>query len=63
MTNEQETYNKYLDELRESGVTNMFGASTYLEAEFDLPRKQAQVILLEWMHTFTHRHPKVKTGG
>jgi len=28
-------YFNYLDELRDSGETNMFGAGAYLEAEFD----------------------------
>lgn len=47
----------YLDELRESGETNMFGASPYLQAEFGLERKDAKEILLYWMKTFEDRHP------
>ena len=34
-TSEYVDYFTYLDDLRESGVTNMFGARPYLEAEFD----------------------------
>lgn len=43
----------FLDELRESGVTNMFGAVPYLLEEFsDLDDKTAKNILLFWMKTF-----------
>lgn len=52
-----DAYYKYLDDLRESGVTNMFGASTYLINEFDLDRQEARAILSEWMKTFSDRHP------
>ena len=47
----------YLDALRESGVTNMFGARPYLETEFGLSRNEAKLILTEWMQTFSERHP------
>lgn len=47
----------FLDELRESGETNMFGASPYLQAEFGLERKDAKEVLLYWMKTFEDRHP------
>lgn len=43
---------EYLDELRESGVTNMFGAGTYLEDEFGLTRDEARTVLTYWMNTF-----------
>jgi hypothetical protein len=46
-------HKEYLDTLRESGATNMFGARTYLMDEFpDLTKRLAQSILLEWMETF-----------
>jgi len=48
----------YLDELRESGVTNMFGASSYVEEEFSLNHKEASSILIYWMKSFSERHPK-----
>lgn len=47
---------EYLDELRESGVTNMFGAGPYIEATFGYDRKEAKDALLYWMHTFSERH-------
>lgn len=44
---------EYLDTLRESGVTNMFGAGPYLEQAFDIDRREAKTILLEWMHQYS----------
>jgi hypothetical protein len=45
----------YLDDLRVSGVTNMFGAGAYLEAEFDLDKPTARAVLIDWMETFDAR--------
>lgn len=42
----------YLDKLRESGRTNMWGATAYVEAELDWPKNEAKVVLLVWMETF-----------
>lgn len=42
----------YLDELRESGKTNMFGAVPYVINEFGLTRKDATEIVSYWMETF-----------
>lgn len=42
----------YLDNLRESGATNMLGAGAYIESEFDLPKIVAREILSYWMETF-----------
>lgn len=53
---EKELYFNYLDMLKESGVTNMFGASPFLQEEFDLDRQRAKAVLLEWMRTFADRH-------
>ena len=49
MNDNNNEYFEYLDDLRDSGVTNMFGASAYLEDEFYLGRAEARQILLEWM--------------
>lgn len=43
---------EYLDGLRESGVTNMFGASEYVYNAFDVTRNQARQIVQYWMETF-----------
>lgn len=39
----------YLNRLRESGETNMYGASPYLASAYDIPRREASKILGEWM--------------
>jgi hypothetical protein len=53
----QEQANLFLDDLRDSGVTNMFGAAAYLVAEFGVSREEAKALLLNWMQTFEERHP------
>jgi hypothetical protein len=53
----KEDYFEYLDELRESGVTNMFGASPYLVRDFGVSKKESINLLSEWMETFSDRHP------
>ena len=45
-------YLEYLDELRKSGETNMYGASLFLVGEFGLGEKVAIDILSYWMKTF-----------
>jgi len=42
----------YLKILRESGVTNMFGASPYLARAFGLSPSHAREIVAYWMETF-----------
>jgi hypothetical protein len=55
----KEEYFLFLDDLRETGVTNMFGAVPYLTATFPgLTEKEARDILIEWMKTFGERHRK-----
>ena len=43
---------EYLDDLRESGVTNMFGASPYIQNQFGISQKEARDILMYWMESF-----------
>jgi hypothetical protein len=45
-------YFDYLDELRESGITNMFGARPYLANAFEMESKVAGAVLSAWMKTF-----------
>lgn len=42
----------YLEDLRRSGVTNMFGATPYLMSEFDLNKEEANKILADWMRNY-----------
>lgn len=39
----------FLNALRESGEVNMFGATPYIQEEFDVTRKEAEGILIRWM--------------
>ncbi len=48
-------YFEYLDDLRESGVTNMYGAGVYLQDSFDISKVRARKILTRWMETFSER--------
>jgi hypothetical protein len=51
----QDEANRYLDGLRESGATNMFGAGPYLQREFGCTAAEAKHLLAEWMRTFDGR--------
>lgn len=42
----------FLEQLRRSGETNMYGAASYLAAEFKIPLRTARVILLQWMEQY-----------
>lgn len=53
----EEEHLDYLDALRESGATNMFGAGSYLERDYCLGRREARTILAYWMESFAERHP------
>jgi hypothetical protein len=55
-----EKYYDFLDGLRESGTTNMFGATPYLKKAFKLKEEQAKEILLDWMHTYTNTKQKTQ---
>ena len=48
---------EYLDQLRESGATNMFGAGPYIQEQFGVSRKESHALLAKWMSTFSDRHP------
>ena len=42
----------YLEQLRETGETNMFGAGVYLEKHFKLPKHEARGYLADWMKQY-----------
>ena len=48
----------FLDNLRKSGQTNMFGAGPYIQQTFGVDRDQAKQIVIYWMETFSDRHPE-----
>lgn len=53
ITKEEKEMFYYLNELRESGETNMFGAGEYLENQFDVEKHEARLVLSKWMKNFS----------
>ena len=49
---EKESYFKVLDDLRESGAINMFGAPRYLMDSFGLTKDEANATFVEWSEQF-----------
>tara|TARA_R110002020_G_scaffold63156_2_gene168574 strand:+ start:1607 stop:1768 length:162 start_codon:yes stop_codon:yes gene_type:complete len=52
MNEDLSEYFDFLENLRESGVTNMFGAVPYLIDEFAIDKSEALDILGRWMETY-----------
>ncbi len=59
----------YLDELRDSGKTNMFGARPYVMNEFGFDKKKSNDLVSKWMTSFDselsvqERIKKIKKEG
>lgn len=49
----------YLEELRKSGATNMYGAVPYLQEAFDLEYEEAKRILVDWMQNYNPKDYEV----
>ena len=50
---------EFLDNLRESGITNMFGSSPYLREVYPrLTIEESTKVVAYWMKTFGERHKK-----
>jgi hypothetical protein len=54
----QEQVNVFLDDLRESGSINMFGAAPYVADAFGVSKYEARDLVINWMETFAERHPQ-----
>lgn len=55
MNEELKKYEKefnFLEQLRQSGITNMFGASPYLAERFCISKSDARDILSLWMKNY-----------
>lgn len=53
MTNESKNeIFDFLDSVRESGTINMFGTAPLVQEEFELSRREARDILIEWMESY-----------
>lgn len=48
----KDEYLIFLENLRKSGVTNMFGAGPYLQGEFGLNKIESREILSYWMTNY-----------
>lgn len=52
-----EGHRKFLNALKESGTTNMFGATQHLMLAFGVGKQKAKAILIEWMTTYGDEEP------
>jgi len=57
-----EKHLEFLDHLREAGITNMYGAGSYLRKAFEIGETDSHTILSYWMQTFAERHPRKETS-
>lgn len=55
---DQNEINLFLDALQRTGAVNMFGASTHVSEAFDISKKEAREYVINWMQTYSERHPK-----
>ena len=55
-TNKDDIYFEYLDDLRDSGATNMYAAVPYLVEKFGLSMSEATDVLARWMESYSDRH-------
>ena len=52
-TDQEKEVFSFLDDLRESGVTNMFGASPYVRDEFnDIGQLESRQLVASWMTNY-----------
>lgn len=58
-------YFDYLESLRQSGETNMYGATPYLQREFPELRRveDAKAVLLAWFHSFEEDDPHAQCAS
>ena len=51
----------YLEELRESGVTNMFGAHQYVMEDFEISKTLAIKLVKTWMDSYNEERTMVES--
>ena len=49
---EWKEYYVFLEDLRESGITNMFGSPQFLRDTFDVGRRTSMKIVASWMENY-----------
>ena len=52
ITEQEKEMFDYLNDLRDSGATIMFGASPYLVDEFYIDKHEARKVLSKWMQNY-----------
>ena len=52
MVDEKLKYWVFLEKLRRSGITNMFGAVPYIVSAYGVTEKEAFDILMDWMKNY-----------
>lgn len=60
MKRENITYYKMLEEIRHSGVCNMWGASPVLAKMANISEEDAEAILLEWINNYSEIKSLIK---
>lgn len=55
MTDKNKVF-KYLDALRDSGVTNMFGSPAYVRKVFAVSNAESIKLVAEWMENYDKRY-------
>ena len=51
-------YYNMLESIRQSGITNMFGAAPYLAKFAGIDKKLASQVLASWMHNYNELNKK-----
>jgi hypothetical protein len=51
-TDQEQEVLEFLNMLRDSGATNMFGAVPYIKDEFELDSKESKTFIMLWMANF-----------
>ena len=50
-------HKQFLEKLRRSGTTNMYGAAPYLRAKFGMNKPESYEVLARWMQTYDREDP------
>ena len=53
----------FLEKLRRSGKTNMFGADPWLQKQFGMSKKEAYAVLSEWINSYDPKDPDYEELG
>jgi len=54
----KDEYLEFLDDLRDSGITNMMAAAPFLASHYNIKKPVARNVLSYWMESYGERHGK-----